>query len=272
MTKKQIQAFQNTIHKFYLENKRSFPWRKTRNPYHILVSEIMLQQTQTGRVVPKYNEFLSAFPTVEALATASLKDVLKHWQGLGYNRRALMLHRAAQTVVHDFDGVFPKDQKRLLTLPGIGPYTSGAIMVFAYNKPIVIIETNIRTVFIYHFFKGHGAVHDKELLPLIEQTLDTKNPRMWYSALMDYGTYLKKTYPNPSRKSTHHTTQSKFKGSDREIRGAIIRAITQKSMPQKELFESLSTYNISPERFERILLKLLDEGMITKNQNIIRII
>jgi len=271
MHQKQIRSFQKTVYDFYALNKRSFPWRKTKDPYHILVSEIMLQQTQTDRVVPKYTQFLEAFPTIESLAHAPLKKVLQRWQGLGYNRRGLMLHKAAQVVVKDYTGVIPTDKDALMKLPGIGPYTSGAVMAFAYNKPIVMIETNIRTVFIHHFFREHGAVHDKELLPLIEATLDTSNPRKWYSALMDYGAHLKKTHANPNRKSVHHTKQSLFKGSDREIRRAIIRTLTEKSMSKQDLFKTLVSYTISSDRFEKILTKLIKEGMLTHTKNRLRL-
>ncbi len=185
--------FQEVIFTYYRENKRIFAWRETIDPYAILVSEIMLQQTQTERVKIKYAEWLVHFPTLESLATAPLQKVLLHWQGLGYNRRALALKKCAEIITSTYKGKFPIDYDKLLTLPGIGPYTAGAVMAFAYNKPYPVIETNIRTVYI-HFFYGDkfGQIDDKELLPLTEKTLPRVasakwGAREWYYALMDYG-------------------------------------------------------------------------------------
>ncbi|MDQ3014324.1 MAG: A/G-specific adenine glycosylase, partial [bacterium] len=178
--------FRNTIYKYYRENKRSFTWRETKDPYKILVSEIMLQQTQTDRVVSKYNEWLSHFPTFTDLAKAKLQHVLKVWQGLGYNRRALALKRAAEIVVKEYKGTLPNDYEKVLDLPGIGPYTAGAVMAFAFNKPFPIIETNIRTVYIHFFYnQHHGQIHDKEILALVEKTMPGETsakggPREWY--------------------------------------------------------------------------------------------
>jgi len=216
-------AFQKRVYDFYHKQGRyTLPWRKTHNPYRILVSEVMLQQTQVDRVVPKYQEFLKKFPTVRTLAYAPLSDVLHVWSGLGYNRRARTLHEAAKMVVAKHSGRFPKDVSELESLPGIGPYTACAVMAFACNQPVVMIETNIRSVFIYEFFKGKKDVLDTQVYELIEATLDTKNPREWYAALMDYGAYLKKSFPNPSRNSKHHTKQVAFVGSIRQVRGAIL--------------------------------------------------
>ena len=187
----QIAAFKEFIWDFYHQNKRDFAWRHVDNPYYVVVSEIMLQQTQTHRVITKYEEFIGAFATFESLAAASLRDVLTVWQGLGYYRRARFLHQLAQIVVNEYNGVLPQDPKILQTLPGIGPNTAGSICAFAFNKEVVFIETNIRTVFIDSFFRDKENVTDKELLPLITMTLDQENPREWYYALMDYGVFLK---------------------------------------------------------------------------------
>jgi A/G-specific adenine glycosylase len=187
----------------------------------------MLQQTQVDRVVPKYESFMQRWPTVRHLAQASLRDVLVEWQGLGYNRRAKYLHRCALTITSDWGGVFPKTQVDLERLPGIGPYTAGAIMAFAYDTPTVIIETNIRTVFIHHFFQPHtSGVDDAAILALVKKTLPESNSREWYAALMDYGAHLKKTVGNLNRHSATYKKQSTFKGSDRAVRGAILRALS----------------------------------------------
>ena len=227
-------TFKKTIWKYYKENKREFPWRNTHDPYNILVSEIMLQQTQAPRVVPKYLSFLKKFPNVTALANAQLSDVLAEWQGLGYNRRALYLKKCAEVVVKDWKGKFPKDFKQLCSLPGIGPATAGDMMAFAWNMPAVVIETNIRSVFIRFFFEGQEKVHDKDIVPLIEKTLDLENPREWYWALFDYGAYLKQ-HANPSRKSAHHVKQSKFSGSHREKRANILRIVLEKPRTVAEI-------------------------------------
>jgi len=181
----------------------------------------MLQQTQAPRVVAKYKEFLKNFPTIKTLAKAPLKKVVLVWQGLGYNRRAVNLHRAAKAISKLRS--FPKTKQALINLSGIGSTTAGDTLAFAFNKPEIVIETNIRTVFIHCFFKDKKSVHDKEILPLIEKTLDKKNPREWYFALMDYGASLKKTYSNPSRRSKHYAKQSPFKGSNRELRSKILK-------------------------------------------------
>jgi A/G-specific adenine glycosylase len=223
-------TFIQTVKRYYKKHGRhDLPWRKTNNPYRILVSEMMLQQTQVSRVIPKYRVFLKQFPTIQALAHAPLKDVLALWQGLGYNRRAKFLHDCAKVVVHEYNRSLPTDLETLCRLPGIGPYTAGAVYVFATNKPEVIIETNIRTVFLYHFFSKKKQVFDREILEYVERTLDMKNPREWYWALMDYGAHLKTKGIRTHRNSKHYTKQSKFKGSNREVRGAILRILTEKN-------------------------------------------
>ena len=255
-------TFQKIIWEYYKNHKRDLPWRKTRDPYQILVSEVMLQQTQVPRVITKYKSFLKKFPTVQALARAKTKDVLLEWQGLGYNRRALYLKRAAEKIVTDFNGKFPKDFKTLCTLPGIGPATAGDILSFAWNIPAVVIETNIRSVFIHFFFtrkrKSKEKISDKEILPLIEKTLPKENPRDWYYALFDYGSFLKQT-ENPSRKSAHHGKQSKFEGSQRQKRAKILRLMLEKTRHQKQI-QKETGYDIKTIR--KILSDLQKEGFI----------
>jgi len=228
-----ITEFQTLIWEYYHKNGRKFPWRETYDPYHILVSEIMLQQTQTSRLLKKYKEFLSAFPTVEALANASLVDVLRIWQGMGYNRRAVALHRIARTVIDEFDGEIPASSAALRTLPGVGSYTASAILAIAFNQPEVCIETNIRTVFTYFFFHDKDKVTDRDVLSLIEATLDRTNPREWYYALFDYGAMLKTRSINLNSKSIHYRKQSEFEGSNREMRGQILRVLLSRSLLSK---------------------------------------
>ncbi len=228
LTDRRAAAFRTIIYDYYERHGRSFPWRETTDPYRILVSEVMLQQTQAPRVLLKYEAFVRLFPDVATLAAALLHDVLSAWQGLGYNRRALALKQAAKRIITLCDGIIPRDEEDLISLPGIGPATARAVRAFAFNEPVVLIETNIRAVFIHHFFPGEETVSDSRLLPLIEKTLDRNDSRRWYNALMDYGTFLKKAHANPARRSAHHQRQSPFEGSVRQVRGAILRLILEK--------------------------------------------
>jgi A/G-specific adenine glycosylase len=257
--------FKKIIHDFYLKKGRAFPWRDTHAPYHILVSEFMLQQTQVERVLEKYPRFLKEFPDIRNLAKSPLHKVLSSWQGLGYNRRALALHRSAQKAVKEYDGILPADVKVLREFPGIGQSTAGAICAFAFNLPVIFIETNIRRVFIHFFFARGRAVRDEKLIPLIEASLDKKNPRDWYYALMDYGTMLKKTRENPNLRSAHYRRQSRFAGSNREIRGAILRLITSTGPKSKK--EILKDTGFEPERIEKNIARLSEEGFLVKKNN-----
>ncbi len=256
-----IDSFKETIWNFYASHGRDFFWRTKPTPYHVVVSEIMLQQTQTYRVAPKFAQFIEELPSFETLAQASLRDVLSLWQGLGYNRRGMYLQKTAQKICTDYNGQLPNDPEILVTLPGIGQATAASICAFTFNNPTVFIETNIRAVFIYFFFKNQSEIHDKQLMPLIEKTVDQENPREWYYALMDYGVMLKQTMPNPSRKSRHHTKQSKFEGSDRQIRGAVVRLLTQfRSLDKNSLIEKIGK---EPNRVEKIVEKLISDQMIS---------
>lgn len=227
-----VVQFRKTIWQYYKKNGRKLPWRistgKSDAAYKILVSEFMLQQTQVSRVIPKYEAFLKSFPNPRALAKASKSDVLKLWSGLGYNRRALYLHKSVQEIIQNHKGIVPRDLTTLETLSGIGPYTARAIAAFAYDMKTVCIETNIRTVFIHFFFpNATEKVADKDILQKIEETLPQKNFREWYWALMDYGSYLKSIGVNKNSLAKSHTIQSKFKGSNREVRGTIMKALTK---------------------------------------------
>src|SRR4030067_906127 len=202
---RKIHIFQRTIWQYYKREGRDLPWRKTTDPYQILVSEIMLQQTQVERVIEKYEQFLSAFPDFPSLAQAPLKKVLSAWQGLGYNSRALALKYIAQDVIKMFHGIFPSSEEMLVKFPCIGKAPAGAVAAFAFHNPSVFIETNIRRVFIHFFFRDKENVRDTDIFPLIEKTLDTSDPRQWYYALMDYGSMLAKQKQNHNRKTAHYT-------------------------------------------------------------------
>jgi A/G-specific adenine glycosylase len=218
----------------------------------------MLQQTQVHRVVPKFLEFISLFPDFPALAKAPLSEVLIAWQGLGYNRRAKYLHELAKAVVTR--GGLPDTQDELVKLPGIGKNTSGAILAYAFDQPVVYIETNIRTVYLHHFFADRFDVDDKELLPIIERTLDRDEPRAWYSALMDYGTFLKKQGLGRLDASKHYKKQSKFEGSVRQMRGAILRALADSPMGHDELL----TLVYGDTRVEAVIARLQTEKLIVR--------
>jgi A/G-specific adenine glycosylase len=257
-----VRSFRRKIYRYYRAHGRALPWRTTRNPYHILISEIMLQQTQVDRVVQKYKEFIARFPDLKTLAEAPLRNILQVWQGMGYNRRALYLKKIAEDVAEKFNGRLPGKAEVLTGLPGIGKNTAGSIAAFAFNKPVVFIETNIRSVFIHFFFSDRSDVHDREILPLVETALDAENPREWYSALMDYGVMLKKNHPNPSRKSAHHQKQSKFEGSNRQVRGMIIRMLTENPhITEASLIKKLPAQG---QKAKENLQQLCIEGLVKK--------
>lgn len=221
--------FRTIIYGYFRKYQRDFPWRHTDNPYHILISEIMLQQTQTSRVAEKYLEFIAAFPSIEALAVATLREVLVVWQGMGYNRRARYLHQMARLIRERHNGAIPDTPEELVRLPGIGPATASSIAAFAFNRPVTFIETNIRAVFIHFFFPTEEKIADSDIIPLVEATLDIKNSRRWYSALMDYGAMLKKRRPNPSRKSARYQKQAPFESSRRQVRGLVLKTLINNS-------------------------------------------
>ncbi len=254
------QEFQNHIWDKGRQLYRDMPWRQDTRPYYILVSELMLQQTQVDRVIPKFNDFIAAFPDEKRLASASLSDVLIMWSGLGYNRRAKYLHAAAKAIVEQFDSIMPDNREALRTLPGVGPNTAGAIMAYAFNQPVAFVETNIRTVYFHHFF-GHGEkVHDKELIEHIKETLDTAHPREFYWAVMDYGSWLKKQGSGRLQQSTHYKKQRKLKGSLREVRGQIIRYLATDTMTESDLRSQLD----ADERFVTALNGLIKDGLVTR--------
>lgn len=261
--------FRSIIYHYYLRNRRSFAWRDMISPYTVFISEVMLQQTQTSRVIPKYDEFISRFPDFATLADASFSDVLRVWKGLGYNRRARYLQESAEIITDQFDGVLPDDPKILVTLPGIGPATAASICTFAFNKPLSFIETNIRTVFIYFFFQGVRKVHDREITTLVENTLDRQRPREWYYGLMDFGVMLKRSVGNLNRKSDHYTKQSRFEGSDRQLRGKILQHLLDHQAVDVGKLPGM--FGEQPERIERILRRLCTENLVVQEKSSIRL-
>jgi len=265
LTLTQIRSFQKKVYKFYDTQGRDLPWRKRVTPYRVLVSEIMLQQTQVDRVIEKYGEFLAVFPGFTDLAKAPLPKLLKLWQGMGYNRRALALKALAQAVVSEHKGRLPSDPDILVTLPGIGKYTAGAVSAFAFNKPVVFMDTNIRRVYIHEFLHDCRNIHDDELVPLVRQTLDKNNPRKWYNALMDYGSMLKKEQVNPNKRSAHYTRQSPFEDSNRQVRGRILKALVHGAALTAARI--VKETGMDAERIKQNLEQLACEGFIVKKRN-----
>jgi len=252
--------FQELIWQKARELYRPMPWRDATDPYFILVSELMLQQTQVDRVIPKFNDFVMKFPTIRALAEAKLEEVLIAWSGLGYNRRAKFLHTAAQKVMADFQGTIPDTLDELVSLPGVGPNTAGAILAYGFNQPAVFIETNIRTVYFHHFFGDQIDVSDKAVREIVESTLDYEHPREWYWAMMDYGSFLKKQGFGRIDQSRHYKRQSPLKGSLREVRGGIVKTLAKGPLTE----EALRALMPDDERFDVALAALLAEGLVTK--------
>ncbi len=255
-----ISDFQRTIWDFYKQNKRTFLWREQINPYYVVVSEIMLQQTQTHRVIDKFKNWIDLFPDFLSLSQAPLHQVITAWQGLGYNRRALALQKIAQKVIAEYECQLPQSPEILQTFPGIGKATAGSICAFAFGMPTTFIETNIRAVFIHFFFKDQGAVTDAQLEPLVAASVDANDPRQWYYALMDYGVMLKKEFKNPSRKSAHHAKQTKFEGSFRQIRGAILKLLAH-----NVVVDGADFYDQIPRQrrdIDKALDQLMREGFI----------
>lgn len=220
-----MDAFRDRIREQGRLHRRDLPWRYIEDPYAVLVSEVMLQQTQVKRVLDYWPRFLALFPTFDALAAAGTSDVLEQWQGLGYNRRALALKRCADICASEHGGRLPETADELVKLPGIGPATAAGVVAFAFDRPALYLETNVRTVFLHELFPGEEGVKDAALIPLVELACPADGVRDWYYALLDYGAHLKATLPNPSRRSAHHTRQSAFEGSRRQKRAELVRIV-----------------------------------------------
>ena len=257
-------TFTELVWDYYRKNGRQMPWRDEPTFYHVLVSELMLQQTQLERVRVKYDEFMKRFPDVEALAGAPLSDVLKVWQGLGYNRRAKYLHESAKYI--QLHGV-PDTFNQMVKLPGVGKNTAGALMNYVYDSPTPFIETNIRSVYFHHFFADSRDVSDKDLLELVQQTVDTENPREWFWALMDYGTFLKRQGLGRLDVSSHYKKQAPLAGSVREIRGRIVKLLSVSALSRVALREQCQ----AEDRFDGAYDGLLRDGLISESDGMVRL-
>lgn len=267
MTPAKIRAFRNAVFAHYKrQGRHALPWRESHDPYRVLVSEVMLQQTQVERVIAYYAAWIKKYPTVRTLSKASLSEVLSLWQGLGYNRRAKMLHEAAKAVVHSYKGKMPGKVVELEELPGVGPYTARAVAAFAYNQDVVFIETNIRTVVMHHFFNKPEQgptllkIDDREILRILEKALPKGRAREWYSALMDYGSHLKRSGIKLNARVKGYAKQKKFEGSDRQARGAILKALV---LGPKSADLLIHTFGPSRRmQMKHALASLAKEGMI----------
>ena len=266
-----LDEFIRTVWREGEDHYRDLPWRYIDDPYAVLVSEIMLQQTQVPRVEKYWPRFLETFPTLDALAAAEVPLVLEMWQGLGYNRRALALKRTAEYCAEHYEGQLPEDHARLLALPGIGPATAGGVMAFAFQKPALYLETNVRTVFLHELVPGQEGVSDKQLEPLVLETCSKDDPRGWYYALLDYGAHLKSIVPNPSRRSKHYAKQSTFEGSKRQKRAELVRIVlAAPGISTEEAKRALDGFEAGKGRaaidqalFDELVAKLSSEGFFT---------
>jgi len=259
-----VARFHSVVYEHAALNPRPMPWRQTRDPYHILVSEFMLQQTQVSRVIPRYHAFLRRFPTVESLASASVSEVLTLWQGLGYNRRGKFLLEAARQVVGRHGGLVPGETHELRALPGVGAYTASAVAAFAFLQPSTVVETNIRRVVLHYFFAGCRGVAERSVEEVVAHLVDREDPRRWYYALMDYGSFLAAVVPNANRRSARYTVQSRFEGSLRQVRGQIVRALTRAApLDLRELEREIGP---TDERFERAIQSLKADGMLGEDR------
>ena len=256
----EIELFRGIILDYYKNHGRTFSWRETSDPYHILLSEMMLQQTQTERAAPKYAAFISRWPDFPSLAKAPFSEILIQWKGLGYNRRAMALKQIALTAVSQYGGTLPESYDELIKLPMVGPATAAAVLSFSYNKPALYLETNIRRVLLYFFFQNEENVHDLELYKLLEAVQVRQDPKNWYYALLDYGVFLKKIVKNPNQRSAHYTRQPVFENSNRQIRGQILTIFTEKGLvSMKELYYFLK---FPQEKIDKCFSALKAEGFI----------
>lgn len=255
----QTEEFRELLWRHGTDLFRPMPWRDDTRPYYVLVSELMLQQTQVARVIPKFHAFIERFPDESSLAAAPLADVLTSWQGLGYNRRAKYLHDAARQIVERHEGAFPTDRTDILALPGVGPNTAGAIEAYAFNRPTLFVETNIRTVYLHHFFADATDVPDTAVRERLEVTLEREHPREFYWALMDYGSWLKRNGVRNITQSRHYRRQAPLEGSVRQVRGRIVSALSH--TPELTVEELGRTVG-RDDRFEPALEGLLRDGLI----------
>jgi A/G-specific adenine glycosylase len=257
----QVNDIQEKILSFYDEHGRSLPWRTTHDAYKVWVSEVMLQQTQVSRVIPKYKAWMESYPAVDDLADASFKDVLNHWDGLGYNNRAKWLHQAAQQIIDEYDGELPRSRESLKDLPGIGPYTARAIQIFAYNEDVVTVDTNIRRVLISELGLDE-SLEETDLYDVAKHLLPEGRSRQWHNALMDYGAMVATSHETGVSPTS---TQDAFEGSVRQARANILRSVKEDRTSVEAIRDDY------PDRWEEALNGLSDDGLVTIDDGVIRL-
>jgi A/G-specific adenine glycosylase len=256
-----MKLFRQKIFDFYRLNRRSFPWRETTDRYAVMVSEIMLQQTQAERVVPRFNAWLRHYPDTSHLASAPLREVLALWSGLGYNSRAMRLHQCAVIIKESYGGVVPSQPELLKKLPGIGEYTCRSIPIFADNLDLAAVDTNIRRIIIHEFALSED-ISAFELQQLAEALLPSGQSRDWHNALMDYGALLLTSKKTGIRSVSR---QSKFQGSKRWYRGRLIKELVHSEAMYLEEIEKI--YADCPWNLHEIISELINEGMIERQQS-----
>ena len=270
LSKRAIRVFQNRIFSWWARNKRDLPWRHTHDPYTILVSEVMLQQTQVSRVIAKYEEFLYFFPDVYTLSHATAAKVLRVWRGMGYNRRALYLRKAAKMVVEKWKGEFSESERQLSTLPGVGTYTARALLVFAFKKQIWAVDTNIRKIITHFFFKGKPQ--KESVIDDVAQQLVPENKSWeWHQALMDYAALRLRDVKRPfaqGKFSKKLRRSIPFRETNRFYRGRIVDRLRGGQVGEKKLLKELvGTYHKSEDLFQTILVGLERDGLIARTKN-----
>jgi A/G-specific adenine glycosylase len=265
-----LTGFSSIIKHHFQHYGRQFSWRSEITPYRVVVSEIMLQQTQTSRVEQKFERFIEQFSGFEQLARAEFSEVLGAWKGLGYNRRARYLHDIGALVTEQYGGELPDEPDVLQRFSGIGRATAASICVFAFNKAYPFVETNIRTVFIHFFFSKAQKIDDPSILDLVKKTMDQSEPRRWFYGLMDYGVMLKKTVGNLNRQSAQYTRQSRFEGSDRQVRGRILQALLDERMLSAG--ELASRLGEDEERVLALAGALIREGLIKRRDELLTLV
>ena len=261
-----IVSFQHKIFSWWTTHKRDLPWRHTRDPYRIMISEVMLQQTQVLRVLPKYREFIERFPTVVDLAKATSADVLRIWKGMGYNRRALYLHRTAKIICDQYNGHFPINYELLTTLPGLGTYTARAILVFAFKQEVPLVDTNIRQI-ITHFFFNDQPQKESVIEEVARQLVPSGKSWEWHQALMDYGALRLARARSGSLIKASRRTSVPFKDSNRFFRGRIIDRLREGDIRESKLAsEFKKKYGKSDDFLKSILQELEADGLISRSK------
>lgn len=265
LSAQKIASFQKMILTWWQSHQRNLPWRRTHDPYRIMVSEVMLQQTQVSRVLPKYKEFLRAFPTVVDLAKATPAHVLRVWKGMGYNRRALYLHHAAKIIVEQYQGQFPVSEQQLSKLPGLGTYTARAILVFAYKQEVPLVDTNIRQI-ITHFFFDDVRQKESVIETVAQQLLPKGKSWEWHQALMDYNAVAMSKLKTQMSKRKKKTIP--FRESNRFFRGRIIDRLREGEVKEQELIgECISAYGKTRSFMRGIIASLIKDGLIERTSH-----